>query len=163
MKKSRINTSTNSEREIVITRLFDAPRDLVFKAFTDPEKIGQWWGPNGFSTTTKRMIFKVGGEWIFTMHGPGGTDYPNRIVYTDIERNEYLKYDHYGNEDGEDDPPHFKSTVTFENKEGKTKVTLRMLFPTKKARDKTVEFGAVEGGNQTLGRLAVFLEEHQKN
>lgn len=80
------------------------------------------------------------------MHGPDSTDYSNRIVYTDKEWNEYPKYDHFGHEDGEDDPPHIKSTVTFESEEGKTRVTLRILFPTKEDPDKTLEFGAFEGG-----------------
>lgn len=153
-----MNTKTK-DSEIRLTREFDAPRELVFDAFTSPGKIGQWWGPNGFTTTTKSMNFKVGGEWIFTMHGPAGTDYPNRIVYTQIKKSKLIKYDHFGHMDNRDDPPHFKVKITFEETDGWTKIDMRMLFPTKENRDKTVEFGAIEGGQQTLNRLAEFLKK----
>lgn len=148
----------NKDREIRITREFDAPRELIFDAWTEPDKIGRWWGPNGFTTTTREMSFKIGGNWIFTMHGPDGTDFSNRIAYTEIKRPEILKYDHYGHKNGEGDPPHFQATVTFEESGEKTKLTMRMLFPTTEARDQSVEFGAVEGGNQTLKRLEKYLE-----
>lgn len=145
------------DRTIHITRDFDAPRELVFEAFTQPEHIGKWWGPNGFSTTTKSMNFKVGGEWIFTMHGPDGTDYPNRVVYTEIKNPELLKYDHFDEYEDDGRPPHFKQTITFTEANGKTKVDMKLLFPTVEKREEASEFGAVEGGNQTLTRLAEFL------
>lgn len=148
------------DREIRLRREFDAPREIVFDAFTSPEKIGQWWGPDGFTTTTKSMNFKAGGDWVFTMHGPDGTDYANHIVYTEIIKPELLKYDHYGHLDEEGDPPHFKATITFEEVNGITKVDMKMLFPTAKKRNEAAKFGAVEGGKQTLGRLAEFLEEN---
>lgn len=107
------------------------------------------------------MNFKVGGKWIFTMHGPDGTDYPNCIEYTDIKEPEYLKYDHYGHRDEEGAPPHFKSTINFEDMGAKTRLTMRMLFPTRKARDETVGLGAIEGANQTLNRLVEYLKEQQ--
>lgn len=148
-----------TERLIEVSRTFDAPREMVFEAFTEPDYIGRWWGPNGFSTTTESMKFEVGGEWIFMMHGPDGTDYPNRIVYTRIEKPERLEYDHYGHKDEWGDPPHFKATITFEQLEEKCRLTLRLLFPTARARNEAAEFGAIEGGKQTLGRLAGYLSE----
>lgn len=159
MSTTEQKSKETGDREIVISRSYDAPRELVFAAWTEPDRIGRWWGPDGFTTTTYEMDFRPGGSWRFTMHGPDGTDYPNRIAYTSIKKNDSLKYDHYGHEDGENDPPHFKSTVTFEDRGGTTRVTLRMLFPTKEARDETVAFGAVEGGKQTLGRLAAYLDD----
>ncbi|MCW9705541.1 SRPBCC family protein [Fodinibius salsisoli] len=159
MSNKNNNISDTRDREIRLTREFDAPRELVFKAFTNPKHIGQWWGPDGFSTTTESMSFKVGGEWIFTMHGPDGTDYPNHIVYTDIKKPKYLKYDHYGHKDQEGDPPHFKSTITFENLGEKTKIEMQMFFPTAEKRNEAAEFGAIEGGKQTLNRLAEYLKE----
>lgn len=138
--------------------MFNAPSELVFDAFTAPEKIGQWWGPNGFTTTTKSMNFEVGGEWIFTMHGPDGTDYPNRIMYTKINRYDLIKYDHAGNRP--DEEIHFQATITFEEIDGQTKVTLKMTFPTAEARNNAAEFGAIEGGQQTLGRLGEFLKKN---
>ena len=149
---------STKDREIRIDRTFKAPRELVFDAFTAPEKISQWWGPNGFTTTTKSMNFEVGGEWIFTMHGPDGTDYPNRILYTVITRPELIKYDHFGHMDNEDDPPHFKSTIRFEKAENGTKISMQLLFPTIEAKATAAEFGAIEGANQTLGRLANFVD-----
>lgn len=148
------------KREIKIMREFDAPPKRVFDAFTSRENIGQWWGPEGFSTTTENMQFEVGGEWIFTMHGPDGTDYPNRIVYTEIKKPKYIKYDHFGSEDDDGDPPHFKSTITFEQRGTKTAITLQLLFPTAEARDEAAESGAIEGGGQTLSRLASYLYQH---
>ncbi|REL24034.1 ATPase [Rhodohalobacter sp. SW132] len=148
------------DRTIHITREFDTPHELVFDAFTAPEKISQWWGPNGFTTTTKSMEFNVGGEWIFTMHGPDGTYYPNRVVYTEIKHPELLKYDHFAGYKKDGKPPHFKQTITFEEVNGKTKVEMNLLFPTPKKRHEAAEFGAIEGGHQTLSRLAEFLEKN---
>ncbi len=159
MSKKNKNVADTSNREIRHTRKFDAPRDLVFDAWTKPEKIGRWWGPNGFSTTTFEMDFTPGGSWKFIMHGPDGTDYNNRIVYTEINRPERIKYDHYGHFDEDGDPPHFKSTILFEEVGNETRLTMRMLFPSAEARDKSVDFGAIEGGKQTLGRLEKYLSK----
>lgn len=144
-----------SDREIVITRVFDAPPGQVFDAWTDPGKIGRWWGPDGFTTTTHSMDFTPGGLWLYTMHGPDGTDYPNWVLYTEIVASARIMYEH-GGELGE--PAHFGVKVTFENLNGRTTLTHRMIFPSKKARDNTVEFGALEGGKQTLSRLADYLK-----
>ena len=73
-----------ASREIVATRTFDAPRDLVFKMWTDPKHIAQWWGPKGFTTTIYEMDVKPGGVWRFVMHGPVGVDYQNKVVYLEI-------------------------------------------------------------------------------
>ncbi|MGQ0484766.1 MAG: SRPBCC family protein [Hyphomicrobiales bacterium] len=145
----------HSDREIIMTRLLDAPRELVFRAFTDPDNIGKWWGPNGFSTTTHAMDVRVGGVWRFTMHGPDGTDYPNRVVYTEIRKPERIAYDHYAGDEG---LPHFKAVVTLDAEGAKTKVTLRLIAATAERRDGFVAFGAVEGGLQTLSRLAAYLD-----
>lgn len=151
--------TNTQDREIRLSRELEAPREIVFDAFSAPEKIGQWWGPDGFTTTTAEMNFNVGGDWIFTMHGPDGTDYPNHIMYTAIEEPERIAYDHYGHEDEEDDPPHFKSTIVFEDLGDRTKIIMHMLFPTVDKRIGAAEFGAIEGGEQTLGRLASFVQQ----
>lgn len=153
-----MNTNTK-DREIRLSREFEASRELVFDAFTAPEKIGQWWGPDGFTTTTGEMNFEVGGDWIFTMHDPEGTDYPNHIVYTEIKEPERITYDHYGDQDKKDDSPHFKTTIVFEDLGKRTKINMNMRFPTVQKRKEATEFGAVEGGRQTLGRLADYLED----
>ncbi len=79
-------------RSIVGTRVFDAPRDLVFAAFTDPKHLAQWWGPDGFTTTTSAFEFRVGGTWRFVMHGPDGRDYQNRVTYDEIVPGERIVY-----------------------------------------------------------------------
>jgi len=103
--------ASTADREIVIERTVNAPRELVWQAWTEADQIRQWWGPNGFTTTIHAMDVRVGGVWRFIMHGPDGTDYPNRIVYREIVKPERLVYDH---DDDNDPPSHsFRSTVTF--------------------------------------------------
>src|SRR5262245_65569471 len=86
------NTKSSADREIVTTRLVDAPPDRVFDAWTDPEQIVQWWGPRGFTTTTSTMEARPGGVWRFVMHGPDGRDYQNKITYFEVVRPERLVY-----------------------------------------------------------------------
>jgi uncharacterized protein YndB with AHSA1/START domain len=145
--------SSTADREIVITRVLDAARELVFDAWTDPQHIAQWWGPNGFTNTIHEMDVRPGGVWRFVMHGPDGVDYNNKVVYIEIARPERLVYSH----GGDDDEPAFHVTVTFAEQGGKTLVTLRSVFATAAERDETLKFGAVEGGNQTLQRLERHL------
>jgi uncharacterized protein YndB with AHSA1/START domain len=140
------------DREIVAIRTFNAPRELVFKMWTDPDQIGRWWGPKGFTTTTFNMDVKPGGVWRFVMHGPDGTDYENKITYLEVVEPERLVYQHGGGSDAE--PVSFQTTVTFEAVGDQTKLTMRGVFPTASAREYAVRnYGAVEGLNQTLGRL----------
>jgi len=142
-------------RMIVGTRVFDAPRELVFDTWTDAKHISNWWGPRGFTTTTKKMDVRPGGEWIFVMHGPDGTDYPNEIVYLEVVRPERIVYTH-------GPAPIFDVTVTFEEEGGKTKMTMRSIFASAEVRDQVAEeFGAVEGLYQTLDRLGEELTRKQ--
>lgn len=149
-----LGTIKHSDREIVMTRLLDAPRDLVFKAFTDPANLGKWWGPDGFTTSTHEMDLRVGGVWRFEMHGPDGTDYPNRSVYTEIRKPERIAYDHYAVDGG---PLIVKAVIALDQEGAKTRVTLRLVCVTAEQRDGLVAFGAIEGGKQTLARLAGYL------
>ena len=151
--------ANTSDREIVITRTFDAPRELVWDAWTDLKHIGKWWGPNGFTTTTHNMDFRVGGNWRYMMHGPDGRDYPNKVTYLEIARPERLVYNHGGGDkDLEDVDCHV--TVTFEDQGGKTRVTMKSGLPSAAERDHVVKvYGAVQGGIQHLGRLAEHLEQ----
>jgi uncharacterized protein YndB with AHSA1/START domain len=148
-----MSTTTTSDREIVITRVFDAPRELVFKAWTDREAIGKWFGPNGFSLTIHEMDVRPGGLWRFIMHGPDGTDYDDRVEYIEIAEPERLVYNHGSDEE----PNQFRTTITFEEQGGKTRLTMHSLFATAEGRARAAGFGAVEGGNQTLRRLAEYL------
>jgi uncharacterized protein YndB with AHSA1/START domain len=152
------DATSTVDREILATRIFDAPRELVFRMWTDPEHIVQWWGPKGFTTTTYSMDVRPGGVWRFVMHGPDGTDYQNKITFLEIVEPERLVYKHGGDRDVE--PVNFQTTVIFEERGGKTAISIQMLFPSARARDYTVaKYGAVEGLNQTLGRLTEHLAQ----
>jgi uncharacterized protein YndB with AHSA1/START domain len=150
---------TADAREIVITRIFDAPRELVWEAMTDPRQVVHWWGPRGFTTTIEVMDVRPGGEWRHVMRGPDGTEYPNRSVFKEVVKPERIVYGHSGERKG-GPGVNFVSNWTFEVVEaGKTKVTIRMVFPTAPERDFVVkEFGAIEGGKQTLERLGEHLQ-----
>ena len=146
------------DREIAATRLFDAPRELVWKVWTDPEHIGKWWGPNGFSTTTHSMDLRPGGAWRYVMHGPDGRDYRNRVTYLEVVKPERLVYNHGGDEDTE--PVNHHVTVTFREQDGKTRVDMRMLFVSAEARSHVIEtYGAFEGLKQHFGRLEAYLKK----
>jgi len=142
-----------SNRELVISRLFDASREVLFDAFSDPVHISQWWGPNGFTTTTEKFDFRVGGEWRHVMHGPDGTDYPNYSTFLEIVRPERIVRTH-GN--GKNVDIHF--TVTFTAEGDQTRATIRMVFPTTEMFEYVqCEHRAEEGGKQTLERLAQYV------
>ena len=143
-------------RAIIATRVYDAPRELVFAVWTDPKHLAQWWGPDGFTTTTSAFDMRAGGVWRFVMHGPDGRDYQNRITFDEIVKPERLVYHHGGGDDVE--PVQFRTTVTFEDLGGKTKVTMRGVFPSAAERDRVIkEYGADKGAVQTLSRLADYL------
>jgi uncharacterized protein YndB with AHSA1/START domain len=152
------NTTSTPDREIVETRIFDAPRKLVFKVWTEAEHIAKWWGPDGFTNTIHIMDVRPGGIWNLTMHGPDGTDYINKMIYTKIINQELIVYKHDAtleNEAGE-----FETTVIFEEQGNKTKLTMRMVFNSKAERDLVVEkYGAVEGLSQNLRRLNEYLSK----
>ena len=149
--------SASADREIVITRVIDAPRELVFEAFTEVRHLSHWWGPRGFTTTTRAFEFRVGGEWVFVMRGPDGTDYQEWISWTDITPPDRIALLH-GETRG--DPNAFESVLTFTIVGAATRVEMRTVFPTKAFRDEVVEkYHAIEGGQQTLGKLAAYVEE----
>jgi uncharacterized protein YndB with AHSA1/START domain len=150
-------STTAAERELVITRRYRAPIETVWEAWTAPERLAAWWGPTGFTTTTTHFERTPGGQWIHTMHGPDGVDYPNVITYRDIVPGRRLVYEQTGGRAGET-PIDFRSTVVFERDEAGTRLTLRMQVASAELRRRAIEeFGAYEGGIETLDRLADFL------
>lgn len=152
MNEMTAEAKASPDREIVVSRLIDAPQELVFEAFTDPKHIGEWWGPNGFTTTTLIMDLRPGGIWRFIMHGPDGRDYQNLITYLEVSKPKRLVYEHSGV--GDTEHIKFHATVLFKPVGDKTEVTLRSAFATAAERDRVVkECGAIEGGEQTLERL----------
>lgn len=152
-------TTTDADRAIVISRLVRAPVDRVYEVFTRSEHLDRWWGPEGFTTTTRSFDFREGGAWDYVMHGPAGPDsreWDNWIGYRSIEPRQRIGYLH-----GEraDDPQAFEGSISFEERDGGTEVTLRTLFATKEQRDFVVrEVNAIEGGEQTLARMAAYVE-----
>jgi uncharacterized protein YndB with AHSA1/START domain len=154
-------THIHSGKELTLYRTFDAPVNLVWEAWTKAEYLATWWGPSGFTITTHEMSFVVGGVWRFMMHGPDGTDFPNKIKYTTIEKPKLLAYDHM--DDVETESTAFSVKITFEADGQKTNLTMRSAFSTAEALEYVVKnFGAIEGGKQTLARLAQFLNSENK-
>jgi uncharacterized protein YndB with AHSA1/START domain len=151
--------SATADREIVISRVIDAPREVVFEAFTEVRHLSRWWGPEGFTTTTQAFEFRVGAEWVFVMHGPDGTDYQEWISWTEIAAPERIALVH-GESRG--DPNAFVSVLTFASASdgAATRIEMRTMFPTKELRDQAVEkYHAIEGGQQTLSNLAAYVTE----
>ena len=149
--------SATADREIVISRVIGAPRELVFEAFTEVRHLSRWWGPEGFTTTTRAFEFRVGGEWHFVMHGPDGTDYQEWISYTEIVPPERIALLHGKSRD---DPDAFTSVLTFAPDGAATRIEMRAVFPTKELRDEAAEkYHAIELGRQTLNNLAAYATE----
>jgi uncharacterized protein YndB with AHSA1/START domain len=149
--------SATADREIVISRVISAPPELVFEAFTDVRHLSRWWGPEGFTTTTRAFEFRVGGEWDFVMHGPDGTDYQEWICWTEIAVPERIALRH-GESRG--DPNAFESVITFAPDAAATRIEMRTVFPTRQLRDEAVDkYHAIEAGRQTLSNLAAYVAE----
>jgi uncharacterized protein YndB with AHSA1/START domain len=157
MQAENVETMSTADREIIQTRIINAPRELVFKAWTDPKHVDRWFGPRGFTTTTSEMDVRPGGMWRFVMrHDQYGT-FTNKVVFLEVVKPERLVYDH-----GADDsnPPQFRVTVTFTERGQKTELVMRSIFPSAEAlREKVVKVRAIEGGKQTLDRLEEFLAQ----
>jgi uncharacterized protein YndB with AHSA1/START domain len=147
-----------ADREILTTRLLDAPPDLVFRMFKDPHHISRWWGPRGFTTTTFSKDFRPGGVWRFVMHGPDGTDYHNQVTYKEIVDAQRITYLHQGC--GDHNHVRFDVTITFDPAgPNRTRLTFHMVFASREDRDS--KQGAVEGLKMTLDRLAEQLPIRQ--
>lgn len=160
-----------SERELVITRIFDAPRELVWKAWTEPEHVMRWWGPKGFTSPVCKIDLRVDGRYLNCMRSPEGQDFwstgvyreivePERIVYTDSfsdAEGNVVPASHYGLSG--DFPLELQVTVTFEEHEGKTKLTLRHVgIPSGADYD-----GAQQGWSESFDKLADKLAEELAN
>jgi uncharacterized protein YndB with AHSA1/START domain len=148
------------DREVVVSRTIEAPRDVVFEAHSEVRHLSKWFGPTGFTTTTHTFEFRTGGVWDYTMHSPDGIDYPNHVEYLEISPPERIVMRHGSRSD---DPEAFLSTVTFDDRAGDCMVTLRSVFKTKEQRDHVVDrYQAVEGAEQTLSRLDAYLERNRR-
>jgi uncharacterized protein YndB with AHSA1/START domain len=145
-----------TDREIVITRILDAPRELVFKAGTNPDLIPQWWGPKRFTTAVEMMDVKPGGFWRFHQHDQDGNEYSFHGVYREIvpPEREVHTFEFEGM------PGHvILETSLFEEFEGKTKLTVTDLFQTNEDRDGMFNTGMKEGATESMDRLEELLKK----
>jgi uncharacterized protein YndB with AHSA1/START domain len=144
--------SNTADRELKITRLLNAPVALVWKVWTEPEHIKNWWGPNGFTNSISEMNVTPGGKWNLVMHGPDGTDYDNRSIYKEVVKHKRIVYEHIS-------PPKILFTIEFEAQGDKTLLLWTLLFESKEVLEDAVKkFGAAEGLKQNVEKLAVHLE-----
>jgi len=150
----KYNSFRQEDNVLIHTRLLDAPRELVWEVWTNPEHIKEWWGPDGFSLTTKAMNVEPGKTWEFIMHG-WGKDWDNKVEYTEVIKPSLISYKHSGA--GAD--YNFSVTITFEEVEGKTLLTMKSVFKSKEIIDElNKKVNAIEGGKQTLNRLENYLK-----
>jgi len=148
------NLTGAAERTMVLERVIHAPRTAVWGAWMNAETLPQWWGPDGFSCRTKRIDLRKGGEWVFDMIAPDGTVFPNHHLYVEVRPEERIGYLLLWGENG---PKHADAWVSFEDQDGATKVTLGMVLNTAAEYQAAKGFGAVELGQQTLGKLERFV------
>lgn len=144
------NLAAVAARTMIITRTVPAPVDRVFEAWTDPARLPQWWGPDGFSCRTRRIDLRSGGEWVFDMIAPDGTVFPNHHRYGEIRRNAHITYTLLWGENG---PRHADAWASFEDRAGATQVTLGMVFASAGEWQTARGFGAEALGQQTLAKL----------
>jgi len=156
MTSSEALDAWDLNREIVLARVVDAPREQVFTAWTGAHHLERWFGPDGFVTESQEADIRAGGRWRFEYVDPAGGRHDNRIAYLEIAAPHRIVFDHGPDQD--EAPERFRVTVTFdEQQDGKTVVTLRQLHPTAEQRNATIAFGAVEFGYQTLDKLARYV------
>lgn len=157
-------TTDLEKREFVAERIFDAPRELVFRAFSDPELVAQWWGPKGWTLPVSKMDFRPGGTWHYCMRGPDGEESWGKAVYREIIAPERIVYtDFFSNEEGTpaEGMPELLVTMTFTEHDGKTKLTSRTQFASAAELQATLDMGMAEGLSETWDRLDEFLAVRQ--
>lgn len=154
--------TTAADRELVIERVFNAPRELVFQAFSSPEHLVHWWGPKGWTLPVCEQDFRPGGTWLYCMRGPNGEDGWGKGIYHEIVPPEKIVYtDYFVDAEGNPLPgmPEMVNTLTFIEVDGKTRFISLTVFATAAEREATLAMGAIEGFNQTLDRLEAYLTQ----
>lgn len=150
-------TTNTSDRELRLTRLLNAPVELVWEVFTNPDHIKHWWGPNGFTNTITKMDVVPEGEWDLVMHGPDGTDYKNKSVFKEVVKHKKIVYEHVS-------VPAFLTTIEFEERGNKTQISWHMLFESREQFIQVVKtFKADEGLTQNIDRLENYLSQQLLN
>ncbi len=143
--------ATDTDREIVTTRIIDKPRELVFKAWTEPEHLANWWGPKDFKNTFHEFDLRPEGNWKFTMRSPSGEEFLNHSIFEEIVKPERLVFRHVSTHP-------FKVITTFEANSDKTKLTFKMVFESKEECEETKVY-AVEANEQNFDRLEAELDK----
>jgi len=136
--------------QIVSSRTFNSPRELLYRAWSEPEHLKNWWGPNGFRNTIEEYELKAGGKWRFVMHGPNGVDYPNEIEFIEVMAQRRIVFKHLSE-------PHFEVTATFEDLGGRTRVAFKMNFPTIEECEK-LRGSIVPANEQNFDRLEAEIK-----
>lgn len=144
--------NTPADNEILSSRVFPYSRQRVFDAFSDPQQLTLWFGPNGFTSTFETFDFRTCGEWVFMFHGPNGANYPNRNIFADIVPLERIVFDHVV-------PPHFRMTMTLAEEGGGTRLTWRMAFETVQLCE-TLKGICVPANEENFDRLAAHLNSN---
>jgi len=145
-----------SDRELRISNILNAPVELVWKVWTNAEDITNWWGPNGFTNTIHKMDMQPGGEWLLTMHGPDGKNYPNKSIFKEIIPLQKIVFDHFN--------PNFITTIEFTSEKEKTLLSWHMIFETVELFDAVVKtFKADEGLQQNITKLKIYLANKKFN
>jgi uncharacterized protein YndB with AHSA1/START domain len=143
-----------NDRTMVLERVINAPVSVVWGAWMNPATLPLWWGPDGYTCRTDRIVLREGGEWVFDMIAPDGTVFPNHHRYTVISAEKRIEYALHWGENG---PKHADARAEFTDLGGTTRVRLSMVFITPDEYENAKGFGAVELGLQTLGKLARFV------
>ena len=142
-----MNASSTADREFVHSRVIAATPERLFAALSTAAHLTKWWGPNGFSSTFEKFDFRPGGQWIFVLHGPDGSNYPNENVFAELDPPRRAVIEHIS------DTHHFLLTITFDAVEGGTRVGWRQVFDSAKHRNEIAEF-VIPANEQNLDRLA---------
>lgn len=163
IKNSKTKLTLPSDREILITRTFDAPRELVWQMWTTAEHLQQWWGPDGWSLPVCELDFRPGGTWFYCMQGPDNMQSCGRATYLEIEAPERIVYeDAFADAEGNvvEEMPIGYNTLNFVESDGKTTVANTVRYPTQADRDRVIEMGMEAGVDQTLNRLEAYLAQN---
>lgn len=139
-----------TDREISVKKMLSAPIEIVWKVWTNPEHIANWWGPDGFTNTIHTMDVTPGGEWRLTMHGPDGKRFPNKSEFVEIVQNETIVFQHFN--------PNYLATVIFKPVGNETLMEWKMLFETEELFETVVKvFKVDEGLKQNAQKLENYL------
>lgn len=161
---SQINTATQvtlpSDTEIQIIRVFEAPRDLLWKVFTTAEHLTHWWGPREWTLPVCEVDFRPGGLWLYCMQGPEGEQSCGRAVYKEITAPErYVYTDYFADAEGNAIPgmPEAQVTMEFVEQGARTQLVNTTRYNTKADRDRVLQMGVTEGASETMDRLAEYV------